>query len=46
MMAQARREDLHYHYEEKHVKVDYVVAHGISSTWQEQKLVLGNRYSH
>jgi Cu2+-exporting ATPase len=42
VVAQARHEGLHH--EEEHAKVDYVVAHGISSTWRERKVVLGSRH--
>jgi Cu2+-exporting ATPase len=39
---QARLENLHH--EEEHARVNYVVAHGISSTWREMKVVLGSRH--
>jgi P-type E1-E2 ATPase len=31
-------------HEEEHARVDYVVAHGISSTWRERKVVVGSRH--
>ena len=42
VVKQAQRENLHH--EEEHAKVDYVVAHGISSTWRNRKVVLGSRH--
>ncbi len=42
VVNQARLENLNH--EEEHAKVDYVVAHGISSTWRERKVVLGSRH--
>ncbi|MDR1044369.1 MAG: heavy metal translocating P-type ATPase [Candidatus Adiutrix sp.] len=42
VVRQARAEDLKH--EEEHARVDYVVAHGISSTWRERKVVLGSRH--
>lgn len=42
VVRQANVENLHH--EEEHAKVDYVVAHGISSTWQGKKVVLGSRH--
>ena len=38
----AQEEGLHH--EEEHAKVDYVVAHGICSTWREQRVFLGSRH--
>lgn len=32
------------HHEEEHAKVEYVVAHGICSTWQEQRVFLGSSH--
>ncbi len=31
-------------HEEEHAKVDYVVAHGICSTWRERRVFLGSRH--
>lgn len=42
VVNQARRENLRH--EEEHAHVDYVVAHGISSTWRGRKVVLGSRH--
>ncbi len=42
VVRQAQQEDLHH--EEEHAKVNYVVAHGISSTWRDQKVLLGSRH--
>jgi Cu2+-exporting ATPase len=42
VVAQARRENLGH--EEEHAEVDYVVAHGISSTWRGRKVILGSRH--
>ncbi|MDR2945216.1 MAG: heavy metal translocating P-type ATPase [Candidatus Adiutrix sp.] len=42
VVNQARKE--HLNHEEEHARVDYVVAHGISSTWRERKVVLGSRH--
>ena len=42
VVRQARQEELHH--EEEHAKVNYVVAHGISSTWREQRVLLGSRH--
>ncbi|MDR1922563.1 MAG: heavy metal translocating P-type ATPase [Candidatus Adiutrix sp.] len=42
VVRQARLENLRH--EEEHARVNYVVAHGISSTWRERKVVLGSRH--
>ena len=42
VVNQARQENLNH--EEEHAKVDYVVAHGISSAWRERQVVLGSRH--
>jgi len=42
VVNQAKKEGLHH--EEEHAHVDYVVAHGISSTWRGQKVVLGSHH--
>ena len=38
----AREKNLHH--EEEHAKVNYVVAHGICSTWREMEVVLGSHH--
>ncbi|MDR1870618.1 MAG: heavy metal translocating P-type ATPase [Deltaproteobacteria bacterium] len=42
VVAQARLEGLGH--EEEHTHVDYVLAHGISSTWRGLKVLLGSRH--
>ena len=42
VVNQAKKEGLNH--EEEHAQVNYVVAHGISSTWRERKVVLGSRH--
>ncbi|MDR1037250.1 MAG: heavy metal translocating P-type ATPase [Deltaproteobacteria bacterium] len=42
VVNQAKREGLSH--AEEHTKVDYVVAHGISSTWRNKKVLLGSRH--
>ncbi|MDR1079556.1 MAG: heavy metal translocating P-type ATPase [Deltaproteobacteria bacterium] len=42
VVNQARHEGLSH--AEEHTKVDYVVAHGISSTWRNKKVLLGSRH--
>lgn len=42
VVNQAKKEGLHH--EEEHAHVDYVVAHGISSTWRGRKVVLGSHH--
>ena len=42
VVNQAKKE--HLNHEEEHAHVNYVVAHGISSTWRERKVVLGSRH--
>jgi Cu2+-exporting ATPase len=43
VVNQAKKEGLH-HEEERHTKVNYVVAHGISTTWQGKKVLLGSHH--
>ncbi|MDR1577380.1 MAG: heavy metal translocating P-type ATPase [Deltaproteobacteria bacterium] len=42
VVAQAKAEGLGH--EEEHTHVDYVLAHGISSTWRGHKVLLGSRH--
>jgi Cu2+-exporting ATPase len=42
VVAQARAEGLKH--EEEHTSVNYVLAHGISSTWRGRKVLLGSRH--
>lgn len=42
VVNQAKKEGLQH--EEEHTRVDYVVAHGISSSWRNQKVVLGSHH--
>ncbi|MDR0549814.1 MAG: heavy metal translocating P-type ATPase [Deltaproteobacteria bacterium] len=42
VVAQAKAEGLGH--EEEHTHVDYVLAHGISSTWRGKKVLLGSRH--
>ncbi|MDR2142579.1 MAG: heavy metal translocating P-type ATPase [Deltaproteobacteria bacterium] len=42
VVAQAKAEGLRH--EEEHTDVDYVLAHGISSTWRGHKVLLGSRH--
>jgi Cu2+-exporting ATPase len=42
VVAQAKAEGLGH--EEEHTHVDYVLAHGISSTWRGYKVLLGSRH--
>ncbi|MDR3205058.1 MAG: heavy metal translocating P-type ATPase [Deltaproteobacteria bacterium] len=42
VVRQAQKENLKHH--EEHTTVNYVVAHGISSTWHERKVLLGSRH--
>jgi Cu2+-exporting ATPase len=42
VVNQAKTEGLSH--EEEHTKVDYVVAHGISSTWRGKKVLLGSHH--
>jgi Cu2+-exporting ATPase len=43
VVNQAKKEGLR-HEEERHTKVNYVVAHGISSTWQGKKVLMGSHH--
>ncbi|MDR1041908.1 MAG: heavy metal translocating P-type ATPase [Deltaproteobacteria bacterium] len=42
VVNQAKSEGLSH--DEEHTKVDYVVAHGISSSWRGKKVLLGSRH--
>jgi P-type E1-E2 ATPase len=42
VVNQAKNEGLSH--EEEHTKVEYVVAHGISTTWRNQKVLLGSHH--
>ncbi|MDR1607409.1 MAG: heavy metal translocating P-type ATPase [Deltaproteobacteria bacterium] len=42
VVAQAKAEGLRH--EEEHTHVDYVLAHGIASTWRGHKVLLGSRH--
>jgi Cu2+-exporting ATPase len=42
VVRQAKNEGLGH--EEEHTSVNYVVAHGISSTWRERRVLLGSRH--
>ena len=42
VVAEAQRRDLHH--EERHSRVEYIVAHGISSSVDGQKVVIGSRH--
>ncbi|MDR0356299.1 MAG: heavy metal translocating P-type ATPase [Deltaproteobacteria bacterium] len=42
VVRQAKAEGLGH--EEEHTSVNYVVAHGISSTWRDSKVLLGSRH--
>jgi Cu2+-exporting ATPase len=42
VVRQAKNEGLRH--EEEHTSVNYVVAHGISSSWRERRVLLGSRH--